>query len=328
MTRKATKISAALLAALTVASLLAAMPVAASARSAAAQASTQPKPGSPYLYSPDGTRESGWLELNGNWYYINSDGTAATGWLTHKESRYYLNADGVMVTGWLNLDDDTYYFHPDGAMATGWIQDGDYWYFFNSDGTMDPDIKDSSDWMLMLVNDWNPIPEDFKPKVKSLPNGHQFDSRAIDSLSAMLSAARSEGLSPVVISGYRSTGRQQALFANKVIEIMRKGLNREQAEAEARTIVAYPGRSEHGIGLAADIVSSRYRQLNERQETTPEVQWLTANCAEYGFILRYPKGKEDITGIIYEPWHFRYVGTDAAREIMNSGLCLEEYLSR
>lgn len=107
---------------------------------------------------------------------------------------------------------------------------------------------------------------------------------------------------------------------------MARGLNRNQAEIEAARNVAYPGTSEHHLGLAVDIVSLQYQQLDEAQARTPEIIWLTEHCSEYGFILRYPKDKTQITGIVYEPWHFRYVGVETAKVIMEQGLCLEEYL--
>ena len=94
------------------------------------------------------------------------------------------------------------------------------------------------------------------------------------------------------------------------------------------TVVALPGTSEHQTGLALDIVDAGYQELDEAQENTPVQQWLMRNSWRYGFILRYPTGKSNITGIIYEPWHYRYVGRDAARAIYESGLCLEEYLER
>ena len=185
----------------------------------------------------------------------------------------------------------------------------------------------SDDWMLTLVNADNPLTNDYSPKLKSLTSGHKFDERAIDQLNAMLSAMRAQGLSPVVCSAYRTVEYQRTLFNNQVERQMTKGLSREQAEIEARKSVAYPGTSEHNLGLAADIVSISYQLLDDAQADTPEMKWLFEHCHEYGFILRYPKDKTDITGIIYEPWHFRYVGTETATEIMESGLCLEEYLA-
>lgn len=185
----------------------------------------------------------------------------------------------------------------------------------------------SDDWMLTLVNADNPLTNDYSPKLKSLTSGHKFDERAIDQLNAMLSAMRAQGLSPVVCSAYRTVEYQRTLFNNQVERQMTKGLSREQAEIEARKSVAYPGTSEHNLGLAADIVSINYQLLNDAQADTPEMKWLFEHCHEYGFILRYPKDKTDITGIIYEPWHFRYVGKETATEIMESDLCLEEYLA-
>ena len=183
------------------------------------------------------------------------------------------------------------------------------------------------EWMLVLVNAENPLPDNHSPNMKSLPNGLQFDERAINHLNEMLSAMRKEGLSPVVCSAYRTIEFQRALFSNKVAQLVASGFSQTQAETEARKSIAYPGTSEHNLGLAADIVSMDYQLLDDKQAETPEVRWLLENCAEYGFILRYPRGKEAITGITYEPWHFRFVGVTAAREIMVSGLCLEEYLS-
>ena len=119
---------------------------------------------------------------------------------------------------------------------------------------------------------------------------------------------------------------QRKLFENQIKKLTAQGLERKQAEAKARNVVAYPGTSEHSLGLAADIVSFDYQLLDEEQANTPELKWLTTHCSRYGFILRYPEGKTHLTGIIYEPWHFRYVGREAAKAIMESGQCLEEYL--
>ncbi len=189
-----------------------------------------------------------------------------------------------------------------------------------------PSRQDNGAWMLTLVNDKNPLHDAYKPILKSLSNGLQFDGRAIEQLNSMLSDARAQGLSPVVCSAYRTLEYQQKLFDNQVNKQMSKGLSREQADIEARKVVAYPGTSEHNIGLAVDIVSLSYQHLDEAQANTAEVKWLIEHCSEYGFILRYPKDKIDITGVFYEPWHFRYVGIDAAKAITENGQCLEEYL--
>lgn len=182
------------------------------------------------------------------------------------------------------------------------------------------------DWMLTLVNKENPLSDNYSPKLERLQNGLEFDARAIDQLNLMLSDAKELGLSPVVCSAYRSIEYQQKLFDNQVNSQMSRGLSREQAEIETSKAISYPGTSEHNLGLAVDIVSIDYQILDERQAETAEIKWLIEHCKEYGFILRYPKDKIDITGVIYEPWHFRYVGIEAAKEIMNDGITLEEYL--
>ena len=114
--------------------------------------------------------------------------------------------------------------------------------------------------------------------------------------------------------------------AGKVQRLMAAGYDAEEADQKAATVVARPGTSEHELGLAVDIVDAGYQQLDEGQASTPVQQWLMAHCWEYGFILRYPDGKSDLTGIIYEPWHYRYVGVETAQALRESGQCLEEYL--
>lgn len=190
-----------------------------------------------------------------------------------------------------------------------------------------PSISDNEDWMLMLVNGDNPLQENYSPKLEKLKNGLEFDERAIRQLNAMLSEAKAQGLSPIVCSAYRTIERQKTLFNNQVYEYMAEGFSQEQAEIEARKHVAYPGTSEHNLGLAVDIVSLNYQLLDEKQADTKEIEWLNEYCSDYGFILRYPKDKVNITGVEYEPWHFRYVGIQAAQEIMRDGITLEEYLA-
>ncbi len=190
-----------------------------------------------------------------------------------------------------------------------------------------PEIEeDITDWMLILVNSEHPIPQDYIPNLSKLDNGLEFDARAIGKLNAMINDAKAQGLAPIVVSAYRPVDRQARLFMDKVVTLMEEGYARELAEAITKTSIAYPGTSEHQLGLAVDIATLHCPYLDERVAEAPEIKWLTAHCAEYGFILRYPKGKEHITGIMYEPWHFRYVGKRAAQEIMQRGITLEEYL--
>lgn len=182
-------------------------------------------------------------------------------------------------------------------------------------------------WNLMLVNWENPLPEDFTvPELTQMANGHAIDSRAYPALQAMMDAARAEGLQPTICSSFRTQQTQERLFRNKIQRLQNAGYSREDAEREAARWVARPGTSEHQAGLAVDIVDRSYQVLDHRQETTAVQQWLMVHCAEYGFILRYPSDKSELTGVGYEPWHYRYVGTEAAQAIMERGICLEEYL--
>lgn len=183
-----------------------------------------------------------------------------------------------------------------------------------------------NEWNLLLVNPWNYLPDNFDTNLIKLNNGHFVDERAYPDLQKMMDDARAEGLSPVICSSYRTVERQTTLFHNEIEEYLAKGYSQEEAEIEAARWVAVPGTSEHHTGLALDIVSSNNQQLNEEQELTPEQKWLIENSYKYGFILRFPKDKTDITGINYEPWHYRYVGIEAAKEIYEKGICLEEYL--
>ena len=184
------------------------------------------------------------------------------------------------------------------------------------------------DWQLVLVNPWNKLPEDFRVELKKLSNGLRVDARIYDDLSAMLSDCRKAGLSPLVCSAYRSQETQTRLYRNKISRLRAAGYTAEKAVQEAGRWVAVPGTSEHQTGLAVDLVAASYQILDQKQEQTAEQKWLVEHCWEYGFILRYPTDKSEITGIGYEPWHYRYVGKTAAAAIHDSGLCLEEYLQQ
>ena len=182
-------------------------------------------------------------------------------------------------------------------------------------------------WYLKLVNRYNFLDYDFMPQLMPIGNGHYFDARAGEALLQMIASANSEGLSPIVVSSFRSVARQTVLFNNRVQRFVDQGYDYDTAWEYARRIVAYPGTSEHNLGLAVDIVANSYHGLTARQATTAEGIWLAANSYRYGFVLRYPDHKQDITNIIFEPWHFRYVGIDAAREMFERDLVLEEFVS-
>ena len=142
----------------------------------------------------------------------------------------------------------------------------------------------------------------------------------------MLEDCRAAGNRPTVCSSYRSHKRQKELFAEEVEKYLAKGYSRGEAKAKASNAVAIPGTSEHELGLALDIVDKGYQLLDKGQENTPTQKWLMEHSYEYGFVLRYPTNKIEMTGIIYEPWHYRYVGLKAAKEMYEQGICLEEYL--
>ncbi len=188
--------------------------------------------------------------------------------------------------------------------------------------------EETGDRLLTLVNPWNTLPEDWTVELVNIGNGHKVDKTCYDDLMAMLEACRADGLSPQVRSSYRTQKTQEQLYANKVRQWKGYGYDEEAARKKAATIVAVPGTSEHQLGWAVDIVDESYQVLDERQAETAAQQWLMAHSWEYGFLLRYPIDKSQVTGIIYEPWHYRYVGRDNAKKIFASGLCLEEYLEQ
>ncbi len=184
---------------------------------------------------------------------------------------------------------------------------------------------DSSDWRLVLVNKQHPIPEDYNFELGAIKGDMKCDERIIADLLSMLQAAKEDGINLAVRSPYRTRDRQEFLFGQKINRYMGQGYSYMEAYKTASQIVTIPGSSEHQIGLALDITSDSHVGLDEAFADTEAGKWLAENSCEYGFILRYPLGKEYITGIEFEPWHFRYVGKDAAVIIMKNNICLEEF---
>lgn len=183
-------------------------------------------------------------------------------------------------------------------------------------------------WNLVLVNWKHAVEDGYEPPLAEIENNYYFDARAVEYLQKMLADGRKEGLDFWICSAYRTIEKQTNLFEQQVRDLMAAGLDEEDAREKAATSVAYPGTSEHNLGLAVDIVARDYQILDDKQADTDEAQWLLENCWKYGFILRYPTDKTEITGIIFEPWHYRYVGEKAAKEIMERGITLEEYLGQ
>lgn len=195
------------------------------------------------------------------------------------------------------------------------------------DGSMQTSFA-ADDWKVVLINKQHPIPEDYVfslGTIKTIKGNMQCDERIIEELLAMMQAASEDGVKLGICSPYRDFAWQEVLFNRKIKAYMNKGMSYMEAYKISSQAVTVPGASEHQIGLAIDFVSDTYTTLDEGFAETSAGIWLEEHCAEYGFILRYPKGKEYITSIEFEPWHFRYVGKEAATIIMEEKLCLEEF---
>lgn len=186
-------------------------------------------------------------------------------------------------------------------------------------------------WAMFLVNNENPLPDNYDSMIKTKLvhtswREYYMDDRMADYMINMIAAAAKDGINLEVVSAYRTIEYQQQNFDNSVQQRMDNGMTYDEAYADTAKEVAFPGKSEHNAGLSADIMSDEYTSMDDDGfKNTKAYEWLSQHAAEYGFILRYPEGKEAETGIIYEPWHYRFVGIYYANEIKNSGLCLEEY---
>ena len=188
----------------------------------------------------------------------------------------------------------------------------------------------TEEYLMMLTNPWVPLPEGFKPRTTPIPAGYgswanmHFATVGFNDLIQLMDDAKKDGINLILVSSTRTMAEQQSLFDNKVNRVMAANpdYTRKQAEIEAATAVAIPGTSEHQLGLAVD-----FNSTEDSFRNTKEFAWLQENCWDYGFIYRYPDGKQDTTGIIPEPWHYRYVGKENAKKIKESGKVFEEYLA-
>ena len=268
---------------------------------------------------PDGSADAGWVETEDATFYVLEDGTIATGRLVLEDGIWYMDDSGAPLTGWQEMDGKRIYLDETGKMVTGWLKLEDAAYYMKDDGTAAvgrvviediPYYFTSTGAQVILVNRWNPVPEDYQVDLVEF-NGWKVDAGCYDALTKMLSDCPH---SYTITSAYRSRDAQQAVWDNRIARHKAEGYSSSGALAQTAAYVARPGTSEHQLGLAVDISGASAQK------------WLEEHCWEYGFILRYPDGKSDITGIAYEKWHFRYVGTELAMELKDSGLCLEEYL--
>ena len=197
-------------------------------------------------------------------------------------------------------------------------------------GEMDADgglkILPEDMWCLILTNAEYPVPEDYEVELEAIPGTEQsVDKRIYEPLMTMIGDMKDQGLSPIVCSGYRTLDKQEKLFNRKVLSFVKAGHTKEESYNLARQTISIPGSGEHCLGLAVDFYTRRYHKLERAFEDTPESKWLVEHAQDYGFVMRYGENKTDITGIQYEPWHYRYVGVEAAKYMKENELSLEEF---
>ncbi|MBD5519789.1 MAG: M15 family metallopeptidase [Lachnospiraceae bacterium] len=204
-------------------------------------------------------------------------------------------------------------------------QDNDPEAAENGTGAEETPVFDSSDWRLILINKQHPIPDDYSFELGSIKGNMKCDERIITDLLDMMHAAKSDGYNLMIKSPYRTDDRQENNFNERIKSYMKQGYSYMDAYKATSRVITIPGSSEHQVGLAIDITSDTYPDLKQGFGETEAGKWLEEHSCEYGFIVRYPENKEYITSIDYEPWHFRYVGKDAATIIMQEGICLEEF---
>lgn len=253
-------------------------------------------------YFDEGRAVTGWWTIEGEIYYFFRDGVAAQGWQNIDGARYLFDG-GKAYTGWYTDHEDRYYFLADGRMAVGEVEIDGVTRFFTSTGKY-----------VVLVNFQHAVPADYELNLVKV-QGHLFDADAADDLVAMLNAARAAGHPVYINNAYRSVATQQYMFNKRLYSFMSDGMDEQTATSLITQSLMLPGHSEHHLGLAVDLTATDY-----------SYKWLAENSWQYGFIVRYPEGKSDLTGVIYEPWHFRYVGVELAKELYDSGLCMEEYM--
>ena len=274
-----------------------------------------------YCFDDTGCMLTGWQELSGAYFYFDDQGHMQKGWLEQEGKRHYLTDTGAAASGWLKVEDTEYYFLAKGEMARGQVEIDGRNRFFTSAGKE-----------VLVVNPWNAVPDDYDPQLVSVStsisqSGTKVSSLCYDALVEMINDCNKECPRVHILSSYRTYDYQAGLFENRIQRYENQGYSRAEAEKLAATVVARPGTSEHHLGLAVDIIDTRDWSLEETQADLPGQKWLMENCWKYGFILRYPKGTTDSTGIIYEPWHYRYVGVELAKELYESGKTLEQYLA-
>ena len=281
-----------------------------------------------YFEEARGGMATGRVVLDGNHYYFQTDGIMFTGWEETDQGRRYYAEDGIQAFGWTELEGKHYFFNEDGLTESGWHQEEEYRYYLKEDGSaaVGPTEIDGETYyftpkgiQVVLVNADHPVPEYYDAEMVTYSPWHEVAEIALEPLTKMLEDCAEAGYPYEFNSAYRSIKVQEDILWARTQEHISIGYTPAQAYAKARETVALPGTSEHHLGLAVDI-------LNVDDAEKEALDWLGEHCWEYGFILRYAEEKAAITGIVYEPWHFRYVGTRVSLDMKDSGLCLEEYL--
>lgn len=200
----------------------------------------------------------------------------------------------------------------------------------------EPEVKVDIDneWAMFLVNNQNPLPDNYDSIIDTTLvytswREYYMDSRMADYMKRMIEDAAADGINLEIVSAYRTIEYQQQNFDNSYQQRLDSGMTEEEAYADTAREVALPGKSEHNAGLSADIMSNEYTSMDDDGfKDTEAFAWLSEHAADYGFILRYPENKYEYTNIIFEPWHYRFVGVYYAHEIKESGLCMEEYFEK
>ncbi len=289
-----------------------------------------------YLLQQDGAVITGWQEVDGKRCFFDKDGRMLTGWQEMDGKRCYFGEDGALRTGRQTIDGDTYLFGDDGSVYTGWLETDGELYYYMPDGAMavgqvEIDGRNrfftSAGKHTIMVNPWNTVPEDYERDLVKVEGWHEIQAEAAEEFEQMITDCKRAGHGVYINCIYRSNATQQFLYYRKVNYYRSQGNDYTQACTLAGRSIAVPGTSEHELGLAADIVDSAYQRLDWNQANMPTQKWLMENSWKYGFTLRYPDGKSEVTGIIYEPWHYRYVGKELAKELYELDLCMEEYFA-
>ena len=277
--------------------------------------------------------QTGWVHTGGSWFFMNSSGRMQTGWVHTGGSWFFMNNSGRMQTGWVHTGGNWFFMNNSGRMQTGVVSINRAWHSFAPNGVWRGQLSTvnnvttllNADALsyLTLVNRNFRLSSNFSPNdlrtvnVRSSGN-QQLRSTAAHALEDMFRAANRAGHTLIAASGYRSYARQTAVHNN---HIANHGL------AQALRFSARPGHSEHQLGLAMDVSTPGLGgALSSAFSSTPEGRWVRNNAHHFGFIIRYPQNRESDTGFIYEPWHLRFVGVEAATQIFNRGLILEEFL--